>query len=204
MYPEPPLSMWAVSSTFWASPLSTACRNSSSRSGTSSMKRPTILASLSGSPSLWGPRRLSSTDRSRAGVSSAVPEFSSLVCAGGFLLGLWDPTPEHGLQLLMLYRFRYVVVHACGQCSLPIPLHGVGGHGYYRGVTDGPLATPDLGRGLVAVHLGHLNVHEHRPVRDIREGLDGLPPVVHGVYPVARSLEHPYRHHLVYGVVLGK
>ena len=47
------------------------------------------------------------------------------------------------------------------------------------------LATPDLGRGLVAVHLGHLNVHEHRPVRDIREGLDGLPPVVHGVYPVA-------------------
>src|SRR5215204_251411 len=102
----------------------------------------------------------------------------------------------------MLYRFRYVVVHACGQCSLPITLHGVGGHGYYRGVTDGPLATPDLGRGLVAVHLGHLNVHEHRLVRDIREGLDGLPRVVHRVYPEARPLEHPCRHHLVYGVVL--
>jgi len=80
---------------------------------------------------------------------------------------------------------------------------GVGRHGYDGGVLFSAFALADLRGRLVAVHLGHLHVHQDGVV--VPEGglLERLRAVFHHVDAVAEPFQHLERDHLVYGVVLG-
>src|ERR1700722_3232752 len=53
------------------------------------------------------------------------------------------------------------VIHARGHAALTVAFHRSGGHGDDRNMTPGTLFQLTNGlRGLVAIHLGHLAVHE--------------------------------------------
>ena len=68
--------------------------------------------------------------------------------------------PAHRLeQQRRINGFGDVVVHAGRQAALPLLNRRVGGHGEDRQVGK-PRVGANFRRGLVAVHLGHLEVHE--------------------------------------------
>ena len=62
--------------------------------------------------------------------------------------------------------FGQVVGAACGQASLDFFLEGMGGQGDDGGgfSVGGFLPFPDRSGGGMAVHLGHLHVHQHQVV----------------------------------------
>ena len=65
-------------------------------------------------------------------------------------------------------------------------------------------ALADAARGVEAVHLGHLDVHQHDVVGLPLERLERLEAVRRDVGAVAQLVEHPERDLLVHGVVLGQ
>ena len=68
-----------------------------------------------------------------------------------------------------------MVVHAGREAALPVRLHGVGRYG-----DDGQLritrVAAQQARGRLAVHDGHLHVHEHGVVVLALDMVDGLIP----------------------------
>jgi hypothetical protein len=57
---------------------------------------------------------------------------------------------------------------------------------------------------VIAVHLGHLAVHQYGVVRALTGFAYGLEAILGQVYLVAEFLQHPHGHSLVYRVVLGE
>ena len=101
-------------------------------------------------------------------------------------------------------RLRDVGIHARGEASLAIPLHGMRRHGDDAGVAARPLfAQPNRGGGLEAAHLGHLDVHENGIELLVGRRRDGRGSVLDDGHGVALSFQHGGRDALVDGVVFG-
>ncbi len=94
-----------------------------------------------------------------------------------------------------------VVVHAGFDAAFAIGLHGVGGHGDDDGVAAGRFGAADLFGGLVAVHDGHLAIHENEVVAIGGDHIDGFLAVGGEFDGKTEALQHPRRDELVDGVV---
>ena len=94
-----------------------------------------------------------------------------------------------------------VVVHAGVEAALAITLHRVGGHGDDDDVAIGRLAAADLFGGLVAVHHGHLAIHENEVVAIGGDHVDGFFSVGGEFDGKAEALEHARGDELIDGVV---
>jgi len=82
---------------------------------------------------------------------------------GGGVVRAGSATGEYFLECVASERLGQVVVHARGEAFFTIPAHGVGGHGGNRDVAV-CLAACAVANGfgrLVAIHNGHLAIHEH-------------------------------------------
>ena len=88
-----------------------------------------------------------------------------------------QPDAHQRQQLLGVHRLGDVVGGAGVQALLAVAFHRLGGQGQDRQRAElGILA--DLAHGLVAVHLGHHDVHEHHAqVGSVLDQLDGLAAV---------------------------
>src|SRR5262245_54519057 len=80
----------------------------------------------------------------------------------GGLIQVWSLLPQTfdgSMEVGGFHRFDHIIVHACGQTSFPITLHGMRGHGNDRhmGVTV-LLVLPNDCSGLKAIHLWHLHI----------------------------------------------
>jgi hypothetical protein len=139
------------------------------------------------------------TARSR---TSAAGAFSGAALPrGAASAGLTPPERPH--QLLDADRLGHVVVHARRHAQLAVAFHGVGGHGDDPGPVPRP-APVDLARGLEAVQLRHLHVHENHVVRLPLDGRDRLQPIGGDVGAIAHLGEEPGSDLLVHHVVLGE
>ena len=108
-------------------------------------------------------------------------------------------------QLLRLDRLGDVAIHADFEAALAIPLHGMGSHGNNGDVPSGsPLASTDRQRGLEAVHLGHLHVHQHQIERLPIEGRHRLLAAACNHDRVSVLFESSHYQPLIDGVVLGE
>ena len=94
-----------------------------------------------------------------------------------------------------------VVVHSGFDAALAIGLHSVSSHGDDDGVAAGRLGAADLFGGLIAIHHGHLAIHENEVVAIGGDHIDGF-LAVGGEFDVkTEALQHPRRDELVDGVV---
>ncbi len=69
------------------------------------------------------------------------------------------PALQNRLQLLAIERLAQVIVHAGGQATITVPLHGIGSQGYDRQPCQAAivlLAPANLGGRSDAVHFRHL------------------------------------------------
>ena len=109
---------------------------------------------------------------------------------------------EHGGEGGEVHRLGEEVVHARGEAAFALPLDRRRGHRDHRqsGSRAGP--GPDLPGRRVAVHAGHLHVHQDGVERLALEVVERREPVVGGRRLVAQGREHPDRDQLVDRVVL--
>ena len=108
-------------------------------------------------------------------------------------------------QFISVDRLGDISVHACSKASLTVALHGVGSHGEDRGVTIGrALNLADAASGCDAIHLGHLDVHEHEVEASLFHHGDGLLAVVGDKDRVATFLKQAFRNRLVNTIVFGQ
>src|SRR5829696_8419725 len=98
-------------------------------------------------------------------------------------------TRQRASQLLGADRLGEVVVHPRREALVAVALHGVRRHRDDPRSVARPAALADLPRGLEAVKLGHLNVHEHDVVPLALEGIEHLAPVFDDVGVVAEPSE---------------
>jgi hypothetical protein len=111
------------------------------------------------------------------------------------------PSDRRG-DFVHLHGLRNVIVHACGNAKFAVTLHGI-----RRGRDDSGLAVrgkhlADLPRGLVAVHVRHLHIHQHKIIMAALQRDDRRETVRDGVRAVAEPSEETQRDLLVHGVVL--
>ncbi len=94
-----------------------------------------------------------------------------------------------------------MVVHAGLEAAAPVGLHRVRGHR-----DDGQARVPRIGaqaaRGRLAVHHGHLHVHEHHVVLGVRHAVQRRLPVGRHVHDEAGAAQQLHGHELVQFVVL--
>src|SRR6185503_12172248 len=87
--------------------------------------------------------------------------------------------------------------------ALAVALDGVGGHRDHGHVLPGFfLAATQLGGGFVAIHHGHLTIHEHEVVAAALQGGESFFAVAHHLHAMTEFLDHAAREHLIGGVVL--
>jgi hypothetical protein len=116
----------------------------------------------------------------RAAARSACSDCSSSV----------QPHAQQGQQLLRFDGLGDVVGGAGLEALLAVALHRLGGQGDDREVGEARVLA-DLAGGLVAVHLGHHDVHQDDvDVRVLAEGLDALAAVLGVDDRHAVPLEH--------------
>ena len=120
---------------------------------------------------------------------------------GGFGEGSGQEALENGDHFRFVDGFGDVVVHAGIEAALAIALHRVGGHGDDDDVTTGRLSAADLFGGLVAVHDGHLAIHEDEVVAIGGDHVDCFLSVGGEFYFEAETLERAGGDELVDGVV---
>nr|WP_240432552.1 hypothetical protein [Rubrobacter indicoceani] len=86
----------------------------------------------------------------------------------GFVFEGDGPGLDSGGEVRGPDGFGEVVVHAGGKGLFPVALHGVGGHGDYRGASGGVrFPAANLPCRLIPAHAGHLYVHEYKGVRSL-------------------------------------
>ena len=110
------------------------------------------------------------------------------------------------LQKIRLHRLGHVVVHADGQAALALTAHGGSREGDDAdALTPGvrSLGPPDRPRGVIAVHLRHVAVHQDHIVDLALAGLDRLPSVHNHFGLVAELVEDQRGEAAVDVVVLG-
>ena len=76
------------------------------------------------------------------------------------------------VQFCHVHGFGNIIIHAGGQTHFAVALHRVGGHGNDPRVGQFPLQfkLADHSRGLVAVQLRHLAIHQDIPYRETIRG----------------------------------
>ena len=112
---------------------------------------------------------------------------------------------QNGFQFLNAHRLGDVVIHARGETLFAVPFHRIGGHGH-NAKRRQPLfsfALPNPSRGFVAVHLGHVAIHENNIIRNLLERSEHLQAVRDNVGGITKSAQLLQRDFLVYGIVLG-
>ena len=112
-----------------------------------------------------------------------------------------DPARQRRPQLRRVDGFGHVVVHAHGEAALAIGLHRVGGHGDHRQVGEAGVG-PQQARGSLAVHHGHLHVHEHHVVAFALQGVERLLAMRSHVYRKTGIAQQLHGDELVQLVVL--
>src|ERR1019366_1131056 len=118
--------------------------------------------------------------------------------------GLWrDPFSQCVDQLLAAHRFADVAVHSRVEAPLAVAIHRVGRHRDHRCAVVAVFAAAQLGGRLIAVHFGHLAVHQDRVVALPGERLYGLASVTDDVDAAAAAFEHADGDDLIDGTVLG-
>src|SRR5262249_38004577 len=139
-------SEWAARRNGSAAPAASAARSSAIICGASSRKVSTSSTTKS-APAL----ACSSANTVRSMVSG----ISDVLARGG--------AGERIDECVDADRLREVIVHAGGQALVAVALHRVGRHRHdARPRAIAP--ANDLARGLQAVHLGHLHVHQDHVV----------------------------------------
>lgn len=93
--------------------------------------------------------------------------FGCFCVGGGF-----EVASDGGEHCIGVDGFGDVIIHAGGDAAVAFFCGGVGGHGD-DGERVEAFFRADFGSGLVAVHLGHLEVHEDE-VEGVGVGLEGL------------------------------
>ena len=126
----------------------------------------------------------------------------------GGLIQVWGLLPQTfdgSMEVGGLHRFDHIIVHACGQTSFPITLHGMCGHGNDRHTGAAVLLVlPNGCSGLKAIHLWHLHIHKYQVKALVQEGIKSLLPIAHGHHSMAPFLQQAYGQPLVHRVVLGQ
>src|SRR2546423_8837687 len=116
------------------------------------------------------------------------------------------PLLEHRGQELDARGFGEVGIHPPGERHVLIAAQGTAAQTDDGGTRARALSlvAADLRRGLVAVHPGHLAVHEHEVEAAAGVRFDGLGAVTHGEDLVAKALEQGLCGKPVHFVVVGK
>src|SRR5687768_8694419 len=135
-----PLMAWAERPTAGASPAANALRSSSKRGGPSEASISTVSAK----------KAVSLSTRARSSVSS---KFFAMV-------HLRQDPIDLGEEYVLLDGLGDVPVHAGSETHVAVPFHSVSSHGDDRESRSPALACADGARGVEAIHLGHLNIHE--------------------------------------------
>lgn len=88
------------------------------------------------------------------------------------------------------------MIHPCGQAFITIALHGMSGEGddmnglgAWAEFSAGFFSASDLEGSFIAVHFGHLTIHEDDIVRDALEGFEDFEAVGDGFGGVAEGAE---------------
>ncbi len=97
-------------------------------------------------------------------------------------------------QLRRADRLADIVVHARRETQLAVALHGVGGHGNDPRSLFGRPVLVDTARGLQAVELGHLHIHQHNIVVLAGQRVEHLQTVASHIRAVAQPPERQERH----------
>ena len=123
-------------------------------------------------------------------------------CTPTFILALRlggdEEAVDHGLDGFDADGLGHVLVHSGGEAGVAV---AVGGEGDDGEIPVGE-AGADLARGLDAVHLGHLDVHEDQVIMPCRQGVEGFPAALGFVGVVAEVLERGPRDLQVEGIVI--
>ena len=106
-------------------------------------------------------------------------------------------------EVAQLDRLGQVAVHAGFEAGFAVAGHRVGGHRDDARQALRPAPAHDRARGLQAVDLGHLDVHQHDVVVLPRDLLDGLCAVGGDIGAVAEVLQQSHDDALVDRVVFG-
>jgi len=112
-----------------------------------------------------------------------------------------EKAADGGSELLELYGLSDKAVHADGGAQIAIALEGIGGEGDDARGAGGILAAADFAGGFVAVHLGHLDVHQDEIVGLGVASSDGLVAVAGDIRAVTKALKEADGDLLVDGVV---
>ena len=99
-------------------------------------------------------------------------------------------------------RLGLEVIHSGLEATPAILDHGAGGHGNHT-LACQRWRCPDLARGLVAVHYGHLHVHQHDIEAFFGQLLQRLAPVAAKRHHHPALQEQFFDHLLVERIVLG-
>ena len=97
--------------------------------------------------------------------------------------------------------FGYIVVHSSSQTLFPISLHSIRSHGNNRNMVACPLPLSNFCCGIMAVHLGHLTVHEYQVLRQVFNHFDGFLSVCYDIDTAAQSLQHTHGNLLVEDII---
>ena len=114
------------------------------------------------------------------------------------------PAFEGRGERLRRHRLRDVVVQAGRETPLAVALHGIGRQGDDGDATGcASFLGADRARGLEAIHVGHLAIHEHQIVDGVIESRDGLPAIRDHVDVMSGLLQQAHGDLLIHPIVLG-
>jgi hypothetical protein len=126
-------------------------------------------------------------------------------CGAGSLLR--QPVFQQGFESGVFDGLGQIVVHAGGQAQFAIAFHGIGGHGDDRQVpTLCRLAflTAQLPGGGIAIHAGHLAVHQDGIIMPLCYCGQRFISVTDHIHAIAQLVQHAGGHALVDRVVFGQ
>jgi hypothetical protein len=130
------------------------------------------------------------------------------MCAGGERTRWCSVKERFGqspVEVLSPDRLRQIGVHTTGEAALHIALQRMSGERDNWQMASGRfLAIPNGSGGLKAIHVGHLDVHEHEIDLLPLQNRNGLAPIAGHQDRVATLLQHAQGESLVHDVVLGQ
>jgi hypothetical protein len=115
------------------------------------------------------------------------------------------PAGQRSGQCVEAEWLGQVIVHAGGAAAFLIALDRVGSHGNYRytvAIVFGNFAQPDFGGGGVAIHPGHLAIHQYDIEMVAGHSFHGAFAVRDDFGSVSEAVDGLNHHQLVDGIVV--
>ena len=107
-------------------------------------------------------------------------------------------------SFLLRIGFTEIVVHPSGKTHRTISLRRMSREGDNRNSSRSlSLIATDQASRRIAVHPGHLAIHEDQVVWDTRNGLNSLLPGAHAIHSTPQRLQHGERNLVVDWIVFG-